>query len=52
LHKEKRFDLYSSPNIVRAVKSRRLQQAGHAIKMRNLLVNAHLKDQEDEWGIN
>jgi hypothetical protein len=30
LHNEKLYDLYSSPNIIRVIKSRRMRWAGHA----------------------
>ena len=33
LHKEKLNDLYSSPNIVRVIKSRRMRWAGHVARM-------------------
>jgi len=33
LHNEERNDLYSSPNIVRVIKSRRIQLAGHIARM-------------------
>ena len=33
LHKEKLNDLYSSPNIVRVIKSRRMRWAGHVACM-------------------
>ena len=33
LHNEELNDLYSSPNIVRAVKSRRMRWAGHVARM-------------------
>jgi len=33
LHNEEINDLYSSPNIVRVVKSRRMRQAGHVTRM-------------------
>jgi len=34
LHNDKLNDLYSSPNIVRVVKSRRMRWAGHVARMR------------------
>jgi hypothetical protein len=34
LHKEELNDLYSLPNIVRAVKMRRMKWAGHVARMR------------------
>jgi hypothetical protein len=34
LHNEELNDLYSSPNIVRVVKSRRMRWAGHVARMR------------------
>jgi len=33
LHNEKLYDLYSSPNIVRVIKSRRMRWAGHEARM-------------------
>ena len=33
LHNEKLNDLYSSPNIVRAIKSRRMGRAGHVARI-------------------
>jgi hypothetical protein len=33
LHNEEIHDLYSSPNIVRVIKSRRMRWAGHADRM-------------------
>ena len=33
LHNEELNDLYSSPNIVRVIKSRRLRWAGHMVRM-------------------
>jgi len=33
LHNEKLNDLYSSPNIVRAIKSRRMRWPGHVLRM-------------------
>jgi len=33
LHKEELNDLYSLPNIVRVVKSRRMRRAGHVARM-------------------
>ena len=35
LHNEEFWDLYSSPNIVRVVKSRRMRWAGHRARMRD-----------------
>ena len=32
-HNEKLYDLYSSPNIIRAIKSSRKRWAGHATRM-------------------
>jgi hypothetical protein len=34
LHNEELIDLYSSPNIVRVIKSRRMRWAGHVARMR------------------
>jgi hypothetical protein len=33
LHNEELYDLYSSPNIIRAIKSRRMRWAGHVARM-------------------
>jgi len=33
LHNEELYDLYSSPNIVRVIKSRRMRRAGHVARM-------------------
>jgi hypothetical protein len=33
LHKEELNDLYSSPNIIRVIKSRRIRWAGHVARM-------------------
>jgi hypothetical protein len=33
LHKKELYALYSSPNIIRVIKSRRLRWAGHAARM-------------------
>jgi hypothetical protein len=33
LHKEERNDLYSSPNIIRVIKSRRMRRVGHVARM-------------------
>jgi len=33
LHKKELIDLYSSPNIVRAIKSRRMRWAGHVARV-------------------
>jgi len=35
LHKEELNDLYSSPNIVQVIKSRRMRWAGHVARMGN-----------------
>jgi hypothetical protein len=33
LHKEELNDLYTSPNIMRVIKSRRMRWAGHVVRM-------------------
>ena len=33
LHNEELYDLYSSPNIIRVIKSRRMKRAGHVVRM-------------------
>jgi len=33
LHNEELYDLYSSPNIVRVIKSRRMRWVGHVVRM-------------------
>jgi hypothetical protein len=35
LRKEELHNLYSSPNIIRMIKSRRMRWAGHVARMRN-----------------
>jgi hypothetical protein len=35
LHNEQLYDLYSSPNIIRMIESRKLRQAGHVARMRD-----------------
>ena len=35
LHTEKLYDLYSSPNIIRVIKSRRMRWAGHVARIRD-----------------
>jgi hypothetical protein len=40
LHKEELHDLYSSPNIIRVIKSRRVRWAGHVARMWEIR-NAH-----------
>jgi len=42
LHNEELNDLYSSPNIVRVIKSRRMRWAGHVARMGN-------RREGDEW---
>jgi len=36
MYNEELNDLYSSPNIVRVIKSRRMRQAGHVARMREI----------------
>jgi hypothetical protein len=38
LHKEELYDLYTSPNIIRALKSRRMRWVGHVVCMEILFV--------------
>lgn len=33
LHKEELYDLYSSPNIIRAIKSKRIRWAKHLVRV-------------------
>jgi hypothetical protein len=35
LHNEKLYELYSSPNIIRLIKLRRMRWAGHMVRMGN-----------------
>ena len=60
LHNEELNDLYSSPNIVRVIESRRMRWAGHVahigtvkvytgIWWGNLRERDHLKDPAVEW---
>jgi hypothetical protein len=49
LHKEELNDLYSSPNIVLVIKSRRMRWAGHVARMGEAytgLWSEHLKERE------
>jgi hypothetical protein len=39
LHNEELIDLYSSPNIIRVIKSRRMRRAGHVARMRKTEVH-------------
>jgi hypothetical protein len=39
LHSEELYDLYFSPNVIRAIKSRRLKWAGHVANMRRGIVH-------------
>jgi len=54
LHNEKLNDLYSSPNIVRVIKSRRMRWAGHVVRMgkeRGCVGSCWGKRSEgDHWG--
>jgi hypothetical protein len=34
LHNEELHNLYSSPNIIRMIKSRRMKRAGHVVRMK------------------
>jgi hypothetical protein len=38
LHNEELRDLYSSPSIIRIIKSRRMRWAGHVARMRNAYI--------------
>jgi hypothetical protein len=40
LHNEELHDLYSSPNIIRVIKSRRMESAGHVARMEET-INAY-----------
>jgi hypothetical protein len=35
LHSEELHNMYSSPNIIRVIKSRRMREAGHVARMRS-----------------
>jgi hypothetical protein len=54
LHNEELHDLYSSPNIVRVIKSIRMRWAGHVARMgrRGVCIGFWLKNQRerDHWG--
>jgi hypothetical protein len=62
LHNEELTDLYSSPNIIRVIKSRRMRWAGHVGRMGKREVHTgfwwgelreddHLRDPGVEWRI-
>jgi hypothetical protein len=61
LHNKELYALYSSPNIARVVKSRRLRQAGHVTRIgekgiqgfcgENLRERDHLEDPGVDWRI-
>jgi len=54
LHNEELNDLYSSPNIVRVIKSRRMRWAGHVARMgeeRGCIVSRWgIRREGDHWG--
>jgi len=57
LHNEELNDLYSSPNIVRVIKSRRMRWAGHVARMveergvyRDLVGKPEGRREGDYWG--
>jgi hypothetical protein len=59
LHNEELHDLYSSPNIIRVMKSRRMRWAGHVARMgdrrrgcRVLVGNLRERDQLENLGVN
>jgi hypothetical protein len=41
LHNEKLHNLYISPNVIRAMKSKRMKWAGHVARMGEV-INAHI----------
>ena len=48
LHNEELNNLYSSPNIVRVIKSRRMRWAGHVARMGSWRGN---RRERDHWGV-
>jgi len=46
LHNEELNDLYSSPNIVRVIKSRRMRWAGHVARMGEEMVGGETGGKE------
>jgi hypothetical protein len=51
LHSEELHILYSSPNIIRYIKSRRLRWVGHVARMGEECVQARRKDHLGDQGI-
>ena len=55
LHNEELSDIYSSPNIIRVIKMRRMKRAGHVARMGEKrgeygdLVGENLRER-DQWG--
>jgi hypothetical protein len=49
LHNEELNDLYSSPNIVRVIKSRRMRWAGHVARMGGKERCVQDFDRETQW---
>ena len=54
LHNEELNDLYSSPNIVRLIKSRKMRRAGHVARMKEgrVVYNVFVRNlrEREHWG--
>jgi len=50
LHNEELSDLYSSPNIMRVIKSRRMRWAGHVARMGEERGCIGYRRERDHWG--
>jgi hypothetical protein len=51
LHNEELHNLYSSPSIIRTIKSRRIRWAGHVALTEEILVGKPEGKTQDCWGL-